>query len=608
MDRSQLKEAVQRFPQSPGVYLMKDANDRHLYIGKAVNLKKRVQSYFTDHHDDRFQIPYLLKKVALIEWIATNNETEALILEANLIKNHNPPYNLDLKDDKHFPYLKVTLNEPFPRLIVTRRVISDGAHYFGPFTEAGTMRRVMDFSHSIFKIRTCKRKLPLKNPVRPCINASIARCHGPCAGNISKQEYRTNVALLIQFLKGRRTDLLGELKQRMEKAAQDLDYETAASLRDQINLIRKSSRLQRVDMKTPRTDFDVFGIYESDRHTCLCVLLFRQGLLLSKRHFIFKRLLWDTPHTDHEAVILQFYQNALDDPPGQIILPSQKGFNKPLLASWFSRQYSGTIHVTIPQKGSKVELVRLAEKNARLYLSQKIPDDAAANLESLQSLLKLPRFPETIEAFDISNLGDTFAVAGMVRFTSGLPDKSLYRRYKIKTVTGQNDFAMLLEAVNRRLLRLHNEKKPFPDLFLIDGGKGQFTSAAKPLGAYTDPPMIIALAKKEETLFSPYTDSPVRLPSNHQVRKLVERIRDEVHRWVITYHRKVRDKQFHSSSLQALPGIGKKKTRVLLRHFGSVKRLRKATVEDITAVEGFSVLLAKKLFAQLHAGKKAPRR
>ncbi|MCP4629100.1 MAG: excinuclease ABC subunit UvrC, partial [bacterium] len=464
MNRTELKKAVQRFPQSPGVYLMKDVGNRFLYIGKALNLKKRVQSYFTDQHDARFQIPFLLDKVTLIEWIATDNETEALILESNLIKSHKPPYNLDLKDDKHFPYLKVTLNEPFPRLIVTRRVINDGARYFGPFTDAGTMRRVMDFAHTIFKIRNCKRKLPLKKPVRPCINASIGRCNGPCAGTISQQKYRQNVTLLMQFLKGQRRDLIELLKQRMETAAAKLDFEKAASLRDQINLIRKSSRLQRVDLKTPRTDFDVFGVFESGRHTCLCALLFRQGLLLSKRHFIFKRQIWDTPHADHEAVILQFYQNAVDDPPGEIILSSHMAFNRPLLASGFSSQYSQKIRLTVPQKGDKAQLVRLAKKNARLYLSQKIPDDAVANLSALKELLKLPRVPKTIEAFDISNLGDKFAVAGMVHFAAGLPDKSLYRRFKIKTVDGQNDFAMLLEAVTRRLSRLHDEKKPFPDL------------------------------------------------------------------------------------------------------------------------------------------------
>lgn len=579
---------------------MKDASGGYLYIGKALNVRNRVRSYFFDTHDGRFQIPHMLDKVSFIEWIATNNETEALILEANLIRNHKPPYNLDLKDDKHYPYLKITLNKPFPRVIVTRRVENDGAKYFGPFTDVGTMRKVMDFARTIFKIRSCKRKLPLKKPIRPCINYSIGRCNGVCAGYISEQEYGRNVSMLIQFLKGQRKDIIALLEQRMKNASQKLDYEEAASYRDQIDLTRKASHLQRVDLKTPQTDFDVFGIHEASRYTCLCVLSFRQGLLLSKRHFLFKRRIWDTPHTDHESVVLQFYRNSLDDPPRDIILPPQKRFNKPLLESWFAKENTGTVHITIPQRGNKAQLVRLAEKNAQLYLAQKAPDDADSILQALMDLLHLPRFPEHIEAFDISNLGDKFTVAGMVHFTNGVPDKSLYRRYKIKTVSGQNDFAMLMEAVSRRLIRLRNEQKPFPDLLLIDGGKGQLSSAIKPLAAFENPPMVIALAKKEEILFSPYIDTPIQLLPTHPVRKLAERIRDEVHRWVLSYHKLLRGKQFSASSLEAVQSIGKKRASALLRHFGSVKRIREASVDEIAVVEGFSVTSAKNLFRNLN--------
>jgi len=579
---------------------MKDASSRYLYIGKAANLKSRVKSYFLDKHTDRLQIPYMLNKIASIEWIATNNETEALILEANLVKKHHPPYNLDLKDDKHYPYLKVTVDEPFPRLIVVRRVQDDGAKYFGPFTEAGTMRRVMDHAKKIFRIRNCKRRLPHSKATRPCINYSIYRCSGPCAENISPEGYRQNVSMLIQFLKGKRSSIINLLKERMVEASEHLEYEKAASLRDQINLIQRASKMQRVDLKTPQTDFDVFGIDVKSRSVCLCILLFRQGLLLSRRHFILSRELWDASTTDRETLILQYYRNALGDPPDEIVLPPQTGFNKSLLESWFIQQYGKKVRTIIPKKGVKKDLISLAEKNARLYLIQKAPKDAESDIRELAEIVKLPRIPVTIEAFDISNLGEKYAVAGMVHFANGAPVKSNYRRFKIKTVEGQNDFAMLLEAVNRRLTRLHNEQKEFPDLLLIDGGKGQLSAAAKPLSAFPGPPMIISLAKKEETIFSPYSNKPIHLPQTHPVRKLLERIRDEAHRWVISYHRTIRGRPFKKSILENIAGVGQKRAGALLREFGSIQRIKTASAYEVAKINGFSLSLAKKILKELN--------
>ena len=601
MDRTELIKSLSQYPKSPGVYIMKDINRHYLYIGKAVNLKNRVKSYFLNKHKDRQQIPFMLNKVASIEWIATNNETEALILEANLVKKHRPPYNIDLRDDKHYPYLKVTLYEPFPRLIVVRRIQIDGAQYFGPYTEAGVMRRTMDFAKRLFKIRHCNRRLPHSKPTRPCINYSIYRCKGPCAGKISEEDYRHNVSLLVQFLKGHRKNVITRLKKSMEIASGLLDFEKAASLRDQIDLVQREIKSQRVDLKTPEIDFDVFGVIEKSRYVCLCILSFRQGLLLSKRHFIFNRNVWNTSASDHESIVLQYYQKDLYDPPDEIILPPEKGFKKSLVESWFLKQYNKTARITIPQKGIKKDLITMAEKNAGLYMIQKVPVDAESNLQELTQILNLPRYPETIEAFDISNLGDKYAVAGMVHFRNGVPVKSHYRRFKIKTVEGQNDFAMLMEAVKRRLTRLYSEQKAFPDLLLIDGGKGQLSAAAKPLSAYSEPPMIISIAKKEETIFSLYSRKPIELPSSHSVRRLVERIRDEAHRWVLSYHRNIRGRQFKKSSLENIPGLGKKRAGQLLREFGSVKRIMETPAEEIAKVNGFSVSLAKKVLEGLNA-------
>ncbi len=597
-------ESVNKFPRCPGVYLMKDVQETILYIGKAIDLRSRVRSYFFDSHDNRIQIPVMLSKLDHIDWIATGNETEALILEANLIRSHKPKYNVDLKDDKHYPYLKVTVNEAFPRLFVTRRVYRDGARYFGPYTDVRAMRSLMAMAKRVFKIRDCRKRLPLAKPIRPCINYSIGRCSGACGGKITQEEYRRNVDTLMDFLRGRRKEVIGTLQRRMEQASERLEYEKAAMLRDQITILKQAPSMQRVDLRAPDANTDVFGFAEADRYLCLSVLSFRQGLLMHKRHFLFKRQAWEMSKENPEMLIIQYYEKSIEEPPGEILLPQTISWNIDLLQSWFNQAIKHSVQIAIPQRGNKVKLISMAEKNASLYGAQKISPDAEADLRDLQDALGLPRFPETIEAFDISNLGESFTVAGMVHFSGGRPDKSKYRRFKIKTVSGQNDFAMMMEAVTRRLTRLFNEGKDMPDLLLIDGGKGQLHAAMEPLKQFEEPPMIVSLAKKEELLFSPYRSEPVRLPQNHPARRLVERIRDEVHRWSINYHRSLRGKQFQKSSLESLEGIGRKKAETLLRHFGSYKRLKEASLEEISEVKGFSLSAAQQLKKQLQSDAK----
>jgi len=605
-----LLDQISRFPETPGIYLMKDASGELLYIGKAVNLKSRVRSYFSDTHDGRLQIPGMMRLLDHIDLIVTNTEAEALILEANLIRKHKPKYNIELRDDKHYPYLKVTTPEPFPRLLVVRRVEKDGAVYFGPYTDVKVMRRVADFAKRIFRLRDCAKNLPLQKPIRPCINHSMKRCSGPCAGNISTDNYRSGIDDLIRFLKGKRSDLLKELEERMDAASIQLRFEDAALLRDQIKLIKDASRLQRVDLKLDDTDCDVFGIAAGDREISLAILHFRDGLLMAGRNFLFKRDRWDLSSENHDHIIPQFYLQEDTEIPREIIIPDNVGFTQSTLQGWFDDQYQKNnpvgatapgrppiprTQITIPQKGTKKLLVLMAEKNAHSYLLQKAPPNASKDIKDLQDALNLPRIPEVIEAFDISNLGESFTVAGMVQFKNGLPNKSAYRRYKIKTVDGQNDFTMMMEAVSRRLRRLTDEGGQFPDLLLIDGGKGQLSAAMEALAQFENPPMIASLAKKEETLFSPHLPEPLTLPPAHPARKLVERIRDEVHRYAVTYHRSIRGKQFTRSSLENLPGIGKVRAQLLLKRFGSIKRLMEATVGEIAGVQGFSEESAAKL-------------
>ncbi|MDR0308004.1 MAG: excinuclease ABC subunit UvrC [Chitinispirillales bacterium] len=594
MDIENLLDQISRFPEKPGVYLMKDSSDELLYIGKAVNLRSRVRSYFFDTHNDRIQIPLMLRLLDHIDLIITNNEAEALILEANLIRKHKPKYNIELRDDKHYPYLKVTIQEPFPRLLVVRRVEKDGAEYFGPYTDVRAMRAMADFAKRIFRLRDCSKNLPLQNPIRPCINYSMKRCSGPCGAKISEEEYRRNISDLIRFLKGKRNDLVRELQERMGSASAELHFEKAALYRDQIRLIKDASRLQQVDLKLADTDCDVFGIAQGDREISLAVLHFRDGLLMAGRNFLFKRGNWDFSSENRDHILLQFYMQDGQEIPREVIVPDQSGFTQSILQEWFDQQ-KPRAEVIIPQKGTKRLLVMMAEKNAHAHLMRKVPPDALKDLEDLQKVLNLPQLPNVIEAFDISNLGESFAVAGMVQFKDGLPNKSAYRRYKIKTVEGQNDFAMMMEIVGRRLRRLEEEGSQFPDLLLIDGGKGQLNAAIEAIQNFENPPLIASLAEKEETLFSPCIDKPLTLPASHPARKLVVRIRDEVHRYALGYHRKIRGKQFSRSSLENLPGIGKNKAKLLLIHFGSLAKLKSASVEEIAKVRGFSEESAIKL-------------
>ena len=583
-----------RFPETPGVYIMKDSAGNILYIGKAVNLKNRVRSYFSETHDGRLQIPGMMRQLDNIDLIVTNTETEALILEANLIRKHKPKYNIELRDDKHYPYLKVTVFEPFPRLLVVRRVEQDGAAYFGPYTDVSTMRRMADFAKRIFRLRECAKNLPLSKTARPCINYSMKRCSGPCAGNIGADDYNSNIGGLIKFLKGKRNDLVAELEERMAAASASLRFEDAAGYRDQIKLIKSAARLQQVDLKLADTDCDVFGIAAGDREISLAILHFRDGLLMAARNFLFTRDNWDFDNEGRDHILPQFYMQDGQEAPKEVIIPEQSGFTQRVLQEWFNG-HSANTKVIIPQKGAKRLLVLMAEKNAHSYLQQKATKDTRKDLEDLQKLLGLPVLPYIIEAFDISNLKESFAVAGMVQFKNGAPNKSAYRKYKIKTVEGQNDFAMMTEAVTRRLKRLEDEDAQFPDLLLIDGGKGQLGAAMEAIEHFQSRPPVISIAEKEGVIYSPNLPAPLSLPPAHPTRKLVERIRDEVHRYAVTYHKTIRGKQFTKSALENLPGIGKVKARLLLKHFGSLKKLTEASPEEIASVRGFSEESAAKL-------------
>jgi len=589
-----LRAAVENYPRSAGVYIMKDASNKALYIGKAVDLRSRIKSYLFGR-DDRMQVPALMARLHHIEWIATANESEALILEANLVRKNKPRYNIDLKDDKHYPYLKVTVNEDFPRLIIVRRVHKDGGRYFGPYTDVASMKRVLSAARKAFQICDCRRIVKPDPNIRPCINYEMGRCGGACAGKISREEYAENINLLLSFLAGRRSAVIGELQQRMEREAAALRFEVAAQIRDRIDFIKTVSRRQNVDLRSTDTNLDAFGIWDNGREICLCVLCFREGLLMSKRHFRFRREEWEICREGRDALVLQYYQDTVGELPGEVLLPAEAGCNRELLEQWFSSATNRRVNVTIPHRGQKCDLIEMAVHNARLYLMQKLPADRRDDLLQLQRVLCLPRYPRVIEAFDISNLGGSFAVAAMVRFVDGVPDKGAYRRFRIRSVEGQDDFAMIMEAVTRRLSRLNEEKKEFADLLLIDGGKGQLNAALNPLRRFENPPMVVSLAKEREEIFSPYVKEAVRLPATHPARKYMQRIRDEAHRYAVAFHRAIRDRQFSRSGLEDVPGIGPARARSLVRRFGSLEGLRRAAAGGTEPFKGLSSKTAANL-------------
>ena len=582
---NKFKSTLTTIPSLTGVYQMFDSKGNILYIGKAKNLKSRVSSYFRDDHYDRPQIPIMLKKLDKIEWIITENETEALVLESNLIKHHQPPYNICLRDDKHYPYVKISTYETFPRVLIVRKVEDDRALYFGPFTDARNITTVVTLLRKLFKIRSCKMTIELDTNKRACIDYSMGLCSAPCNQNVTVSDYMVGIEQIKNFFLGRRKEIVLILEKRMKEASAQLRFEEAAIYRDQIREIKKLNIRQGVDLRKPNLNCDVFGLFRGGNHFVLSVMVVRRGVIINHNKQIFR-----VREIDNESfgkLIVDYYTRSVDEIPQEIIVSALFENDRYLIEEWLQKE-NKNISVVIPKRGDKLRLLEKAEKDGKLYISQKYLTDGPKLLKELAERCNLPKVPSTIEAFDISNLGDRFTVAGMVHFRDGVPDKSHYRRFKIKSVSGQNDFAMMMEAVTRRLNRLKDEGKPFPDLLLIDGGKGQLSATREALKIYDTPPMLISLAKKEELVFSYYTDDPIQFGEGHPVRRLLERIRNEVHHFAITYHRKIRGRQYQKSILEEVKGIGPKKSTLLLKQFGSAEAVYKAPTDDLLAISSIS--------------------
>lgn len=589
-----LNEKLKEIPRSSGVYLYKDATGKTIYIGKAKNLRSRVRSYFQSRPFDR-KTDALVGNIADVEFIVTDNEVEALILEATLTKKHKPRYNVNLKDDKSYPHLKLTINEPFPKVVITRRIQKDGALYFGPFLPASLARKTIDLINRTFQLRTCDIEIDGKAP-RPCLEYHIKRCLGPCVkGLCTLEQYQEAVRDVRLLLEGRNKELADALEKRMVECSDQLRYEMAAKYRDLRRTVIKLSEQQKM-ATSPERDVDIFGYYREGPRLALQLFTMREGHIVGRREFFWEDLASDEfdPASFLSEVLAQYY--STDYVPKEIHVPVDFE-DRELLEKALTKSRGRRVKVLYSQRGEKRDLIDLAEKNAKLAFEQRfrvLKPDMKLVLEELQETLELPRFPARIESFDISHIQGAENVAGMVVSDNGKMNRSEYRKFRIRNVEGANDVASMHEAVSRRYARLLKEGKPLPDLIMIDGGKAQLNAAAEamreldleavPLVGIVKPPfrhneVAYLLVKGRE-------DEAIYLDSHSLILRLLQMIRDETHRFAVTYHRKRRELRDFTSELTAIPGVGAKRKGRLLRHFGSIQRIARATVSELTPFVG----------------------
>ena len=578
-------KSPENLPKKPGVYIMRNADGEIIYIGKAKNLLNRVRSYFREKLD-RPKTQILMSHFDSLEYIITNSEKEALILEANLIKKHHPRYNIQLKDDKRYPYVKIT-DEKFPRLVITRNITKNGI-YYGPFTDVGSVKRTVKFLKSLFKIRTCR------NMDGPCLNAQIDLCYAPCTGNITEKEYSEIINKIDLFFQGKYSVIVKNLKKEMKEAAESEEYEKAAVLRDQIESIEEIMEKQFVDLVDDDLDQDVIAIAKGKLDIYVVIMPVRNGKITGRDDF----LMSGSEHDSTSEIISSFIQQYYGynrHVPKQILL-SEEIDDKELLEEWLSDLRGNKVHIKVPQKGVKLRLVKMAEKNAEIIKHQK--KKLENSMIELKKYLKLEKLPRVIEGYDISNISGKFAVGSKVSFKDAKPNKKMYKHFRMET-PGPNDFAMMKELLTRRLKMI--ETDPEPDLIVIDGGKGQLGMACDVLDELNLSHIpIIGLAKEFEEIYLPNSKRPIIIPKNNRALHLLQQVRDESHRFAITYHRKLRSKNISQSSLDDIKGIGKKRKINLLKEFGSIENIKNASVDELLKVEGMSKNSAQNVYDFYH--------
>lgn len=616
-----ISDILNALPTKTGVYIHKDADGNVLYVGKANNLRNRVRSYFHTSVDSNKTLR-LRRQIADIEVITTDSELEALLLEMNLIKQYKPPFNVRLKDDKRYPYIKVHWAEPFPKVTVTRRMIRDGSRYFGPYTSVWAVQQTLDLLRKIFPFLTCDRVITGLDE-RACLYYDIKLCNAPCIGVVNQEQYRATIRHLMDFLDGKSDYILKDIQKRMEIAAANLDFEKAADYRDQLKAIERIVERQKV-IGAADTDQDVIAFARDDKDACVQIFFIRHGKLIGREYFMLDNTEGESDQDVLRDFLTQFYDDAAHV-PREVLLPSEvEEIN--IIEEWLRRKRSTKVNIQVPKRGKKRDLVEMATENAHdtlATLRQQWAADRSKHVQAiseLQEALKLPAPPARIECYDISHTQGTQTVGSMVVFVQGAPQKSDYRRFNVQTATN-DDYGSMREVLTRRFQRykdtlageLHDPsrikaraERPtawaiLPDLLIVDGGKGQLTVAQEVLLSFdlTEEVPLAALAKQEEEVFLPGTSKPVILPRRSEALFLVQRVRDEAHRFANEGHRKQRSKVGVASILDSIPGVGPKRRQVLLKRFGSLEAIREASAEELTAVPGIPLEVAEAIKSQL---------
>jgi excinuclease ABC subunit C len=606
-----LQSQLDCLPTKPGCYIMKDADGKVIYVGKAVNLRNRVRSYFHANLPDA-KTRQLVRHIVDFEWIVVGSDLEALILEMNLIKRYRPQYNIRMKDDKRYPYIKIHWNEPFPKVTVTRQIAEDGARYYGPYTSVWAVYQTLDVLRRIFPYLTCDRQIT-GHDTRACLYYDIKRCLAPCIGAVNQEQYRQMIDDLSKFLDGHSEPIVTRLQGEMSQAAEELRFEKAAAVRDQLRAIEQIVARQKVVFTADYIDSDVIALARANGEACVQVFFIRSGKLIGREYFIMEGTA-DTPDAGVLGEFLKQFYDETPTVPGQLLLPTEVE-EAQIIREWLNTRRGEKVEIRVPRDGQQNELVKMAAENAAetlAALKARWENDTHRQeqaLAELQTALGLPEPPNRIECYDISNTQGTMAVGSMVVFEQGAPKKAHYRRFNIRTVQGPDDFASMEEVLKRRFGRwklfqdpeTKHSKKPdpsfqrLPDLLIVDGGKGQLGRAVKVLEGYglLGQIPVVGLAKQEEELFVPDRPVSILLPRSSQGLYLVQRVRDEAHRFAITAHRARRDKQGVASKLDSIPGIGPTRRRTLLTHFGSIDDIRNASLEDLQKAPGITLKLAQ---------------
>lgn len=601
-----IQEQLKKLPAEPGVYLMKDEDDKIIYVGKAISLKNRVRQYFQSSKNHSSKVKSMVKNINSFEYIITDSELEALILECNLIKKYRPKYNVLLRDDKTYPYIKVTVNEDFPRVLKVRRVLKDKAKYFGPYTNVEAVNDTLDVIRNIYPIRICNVDIEraIKNNMRPCLNLHIKRCVGPCTGNVSKEEYNKMIEEILLFLSGKEETLIEILKEKMNKCSMEFNFEEAAIYRDKIMNLQEMMQKQKIDVSTDDINQDIIAMAYNDEEACVQSFFIRHGKIVGREHFILE----GTKDSSKEAIlgsfVKQFYMKA-EYIPKEIIIESEIE-DQVVLEEWLSNIKGQKVSIRVPQKGDKKSLISMVKKNAMEYLekfsnlNKRKYERSEGALIELAEVLGLQEPPRRIESYDISNIQGVDSIGVMVVFTNGLKDKKEYRRYKIKTVEGPNDYDSMAEILDRRL-----QKGDFADLILLDGGKGQVSAVQKVFDKYGIDIPLWGMYKddKHRTKGLICASNDIELDKTSNLYRFVASIQEEVHNYAISYHRSLRNKSLTKSSLDDIPGVGEKRKKALLSNFKSIEDIKNASVEELSKVEGLNKSVAENIYEYFRKGE-----